>query len=117
MGTLALASHRGPQSRARQYDWKWRAQIPHGQVYLAVPSNCPYHPDGSKRSLSGEEKVAPSVIMYVSDDEGTTFTEVSPHSTHRRTSISLDPCSNNLVARLRLLGSPKGTAMCLLACQ
>ena len=47
------------------------------QVYLAVPNNCPYHPNGSKRKLSAEEKVSSSVIMYVSDDEGTTFSEVS----------------------------------------
>jgi hypothetical protein len=48
------------------------------QVYLAVPSDCPFHPDGSKRKLSAEEAVSQSVLMYVSGDEGTTFTEVRP---------------------------------------
>ena len=46
------------------------------QVWLALPSNCPYGPDGSKRKLSAEDKVASSVILYMSDDEGTSFTEV-----------------------------------------
>lgn len=50
------------------------------QVYLAVPSNCPYHPDGSKRKLSAEEAVSSSVIMYLSEDRGITFKEVKiPH--------------------------------------
>ena len=46
------------------------------QVWLALPNNCPYGPDGSKRKLSAEDRVASSVILYMSDDEGTSFTEV-----------------------------------------
>ena len=46
------------------------------QVYLAVPNNCPYGPEGKKRRLSAEDRVSSSVILYVSDDEGLSFTEV-----------------------------------------
>ena len=52
------------------------------QVYLAVPSNCPYHPDGSKRRLTAEETVSSSVILYASSDEGTTFSEVRSMRPH-----------------------------------
>ena len=46
------------------------------QVYLAVPNDCPYHPDGRKRKLSAEDAVSTSVNMYVSNDEGTSFDQV-----------------------------------------
>ena len=50
---------------------------PSMQVYLAIPNDCPYNPDGKKRKLSAEETVSSSVSMFVSDDEGTTFSPVS----------------------------------------
>lgn len=59
------------------------------QVYLAVPSNCPFNPDGSKRKLTAAETVSSSVIMYVSGDEGTTFTEV--HCLHTEALSSFSP--------------------------
>lgn len=46
------------------------------QVYLAVPNDCPYFPDGKKRKLSAEDSVSTSVNMYVSNDEGTSFAPV-----------------------------------------
>ena len=46
------------------------------QVYLAVPNNCPYGPEGKKRKLSAEDRVSSSVLLYISEDEGLTFTEV-----------------------------------------
>ena len=49
---------------------------PCAQVYLAVPNNCPYAADGSKRKVSAEDSVASSVLLYMSNDEGTSFTEV-----------------------------------------
>ena len=47
------------------------------QVYLAIPNDCPYTPDGKKHKLSAEQSVSSSVSMFVSDDEGTSFSQVS----------------------------------------
>ena len=47
------------------------------QVYLAIPNDCPYTPDGKKHKLSAEQSVSSSVSMFVSDDEGTSFSPVS----------------------------------------
>lgn len=46
-----------------------------GQVYLAVPTNCPEGPNGEKKKLSAAESAASTVGMYVSDSQGANFQE------------------------------------------
>ena len=49
------------------------AQVLGSQIYLATPSDCPVHADGSKRRASGGG--GRSVSLLVSTDEALTFAE------------------------------------------
>lgn len=46
-----------------------------GKVYLAVPSECPLGPDGSKRKPSDKTIDSRTVTLYVSDGDGDDFVE------------------------------------------
>lgn len=49
-------------------------EIVHDQVYLAVPADCPVHPDGSKRShATGKRSAGRTVQLLISNDEALTF--------------------------------------------
>ena len=48
------------------------------QVFLALPTDCPTHPDGSYRKVEGGSG-RNSVVLYASDDEGLSFEQVIAH--------------------------------------
>lgn len=45
------------------------------QMYLAMPSDCPEEPDGRTRVVPAGA-TASNVVLYISEDEGRTFTQV-----------------------------------------
>lgn len=47
------------------------------QVFVALPSDCPTHPDGSSRSVQPGASSS-SVVLYASSNEGKDFTQVRP---------------------------------------
>ena len=47
------------------------------QVFLAMPSDCPVEPSGSKRNVPASATGRNSVSMYISDDEALSFSQVS----------------------------------------
>ena len=56
------------------------------QVFLAMPSDCPVEPSGSKRNVPASATGRNSVSMYISDDEALSFSQVGGRQ-------SLDSCS------------------------
>ncbi|KAK9806438.1 hypothetical protein WJX73_007437 [Symbiochloris irregularis] len=62
-------SHEKVVSCGNQFD------IINGQVYLAVPNNCPEGPNGEKKKLNSAQQISATVGMYVSDSMGMNFRE------------------------------------------
>lgn len=60
------------------------------QVYLALPAKCPQFPDGGKRDACQVPWLS-SVIMYVSNDEALTFTQVCHSMTKPASTVLLVP--------------------------
>ncbi|KAK9831811.1 hypothetical protein WJX74_010382 [Apatococcus lobatus] len=46
-----------------------------GKVFLAMPSDCPVEPSGSKRNVPASATGRNSVSMYISDDEALSFSQ------------------------------------------
>jgi len=49
------------------------------QVFVAMPSDCPTHPDGSQRAVPSGASSA-SVVLYSSDNEGKDFQQARARS-------------------------------------
>ncbi|KAK9828958.1 hypothetical protein WJX72_003046 [[Myrmecia] bisecta] len=64
------SSHRKIVSCGNQFE------VLSSMIYLAMPSDCPVEPDGSKRALPPGADRGNSVSMYISHDEGKTFAPV-----------------------------------------
>jgi hypothetical protein len=55
------------------------------QMYLAMPNDCPVEPDGQKRFVPSGGSEGSNVVLYISEDEGRSFTQVTAlHVKHLR---------------------------------